>query len=128
MTVGEVKKIRIGDVAAMLGISGQTIRNWLKNDELKGLFSDSATPLHGKQHEFTADDVQLLNSIYAITNTGNYDWQSIANQLKTGWREGHLPMRAALVDVDSNSALGLVARLAQTEADLEFERRENKRL
>lgn len=128
MEVGDVKKTRIGDVAAMLGVSGQTIRNWLKNDELKGLFSEGANPLPGKQHEFTPDDVQLLNSIYSITNTGNYDWRSIAENLKSGWRESHLPTRAAIVDVDPQAALGLATRLAKTEADLEFERRENKRL
>lgn len=128
MEIGNVKKIRIGEVADMFGISTQTIRNWLKNDELKGLFSDGANPLPGKQHEFTPDDVQLLNSIYSITNTGNYDWRSIAENLRSGWRESHLPTRAAIVDVDSQSALGLVTRLAKAEADLEFERREKQRL
>lgn len=128
MEVGEPKKIRIGDVASMLNVSGQTIRNWLKNDELKGLFSDGASPLPGKQHEFTVEDVQLLNSIYSITNTGNYDWRSIAENLKSGWRERQLPTRAAMADVPNESALGLAIQLAKTEADLEFERREKKRL
>ena len=123
MDVGETKKVRIGDVAKMLGISGQTIRNWLKNDELKGLFSEGAMPLHGKQHEFTPEDVQLINSIYSITNTGNYDWRSIAENLRSGWRERNLPTRAVLDDVSSESALGLAIELATTKADLEAERR-----
>jgi DNA-binding transcriptional MerR regulator len=126
--ISKVKKIRIGEVADMFGITTQTIRNWLKNDELKGLFSEGANALHGKQHEFTPEDVQLLNSIHSITNTGNYDWRSIAENLKSGWRESHLPMRAAMVDFDSQSALGLAVRLAKAEADLEFERREKQRL
>ena len=128
MEISKVKKIRIGEVADMLGITTQTIRNWLKNDEIKVLFSDGAQPLHGKQHEFTPEDVQLINSIYSITNTGNYDWRSISENLRAGWRESHLPARAALVGVDSDSALGLMSQLIKAEGELEFERREKKRL
>ena len=126
MEVGETKKVRIGDVANMLHISGQTIRNWLKKEELKGLFSEGANPLHGKQHEFTPEDVQLINSIYSITNTGNYDWRSIAENLRSGWRERQLPTRAVLDDVSPASSLGLAIELATTKADLEAERRITK--
>jgi DNA-binding transcriptional MerR regulator len=123
MEVGEGKKTRIGEVADMFGISGQTIRNWLKNDELKGLFSPGATPPPGRQAEFTSEDIQLINSIWSITSSGNHDWRSIAENLKSGWREAYLPSRAAFTSSAPDSTLQLAAKLARAEADLDAERR-----
>lgn len=123
MEVGNVKKIRIGEVADMFGITTQTIRNWLKNEDLKPLFSPGATPPPGQQAEFTKEDVELLNSIWSITSSGNHDWRSIAENLKSGWREPYLPQRAAIAGVDSNAALQLATKLARAEQALEDERR-----
>lgn len=123
MKVEDVKKVRIGEVADTFGISTQTIRNWLKHDELKGLLSPGATPRSGQQAEFTPEDVQVINSIWSLTTSGNHDWRSIAENLKSGWREGYLPARAAIVGIETNSAVGLAVQLASTTEQLNAERK-----
>ena len=57
---------KIGDVAANLGVSLQTVRNWLKiGDEF---FSENATRSTGKR--FTPGDIQQLQRIQSLIADG----------------------------------------------------------
>lgn len=107
--------MRTGDIADMFGLTSQTIRDWVKRDELRDLFSPSAQAGKGKQAEFTEEDVTVLNSIFFMTSSGNHDWRSIAENLRSGWRHPQLPERAAFVAASTAPAVMLAARTLNAE-------------
>jgi hypothetical protein len=111
--------MKIGKVADLFGVTTETIRNWVKNPELREFFSVTAKGEGGsKFSDFSEDDVIVLTSIYTMTKGGNYDWRSIAENLRSGWRESRLPERAAAVAVENNAAMQLASRALVAESRL----------
>jgi DNA-binding transcriptional MerR regulator len=94
--------MRIGKVAQALGVDSKTVTNWTNRPELARFFSPSATDKRrGTDRDITEDDLYVLNTVRTLRATmsrRNTDWDSIAEQLATGYRDSQLPAAAATVD------------------------------
>lgn len=104
-----------GEVAVLFGVTPQTIRNWINRPELSVFFSESVRHVDRPraQSEFIAEDIELCNSIQTML-TQKANWDVIAEQLHSGWRDTNMPARLAIMENDPNKLtdLELVAKLA----------------
>jgi len=107
--------VKIGEVADQLGVTTQTIRNWVKRPALSSLFSPGAIGVPGNPADFTESDFILLNSVRVLMDREKGAWDKVEAQLVEGWRETLLPERAAAVAVSNNSAMQLAARAQSAE-------------
>ena len=110
--------MKIGEVADQLGVTTQTVRNWVKRAALSPLFSAGAIGAPGNPADFNESDFLLLNSIRALMDTEKGAWDKVEAQLVDGWREPLLPERAAAVAVNSQAAIQLAARAKSAEDQL----------
>ena len=107
--------MKIGEVADQLGVTTQTVRNWVKRPALSPLFSDGAKGIPGAPADFSESDFLLLNSIRAAMDSSKGNWSDVEAQIAGGWREPLLPERAAAVAVNSQAAMQLAARAQSAE-------------
>ena len=107
--------MKIGEVADQLGVTTQTIRNWVKRPALLPLFSPAASGAPGSPADFSDSDFLLLNSIRALMETSKGVWSEVEAQLVGGWREPLLPDRAAIVAVNNHAAMQLAGRAQSAE-------------
>lgn len=109
--------MKIGDVAAGFGVTRQTIRNWIKQEELAEFFSPQARRDTGKaQSELIGPDLEVCNSIYVMLRQKS-TWSEIASRLRSGWRDTNLPDRLALLappaDVEASMYLMTARAVAE---------------
>ncbi len=115
--------MKIGDVAAGFAVTRQTIRNWIKHEELSEFFTPQARRDTGKaQSELLGPDLEVCNSIHVMLRQ-KASWNEIAAKLRTGWRDTNLPDRLTLLapPADIESSLYLMTSRAvaeQKSADL----------
>ncbi|MEO8391504.1 MAG: MerR family transcriptional regulator, partial [Chloroflexota bacterium] len=102
--------VKIGEVADQLGVTTQTLRNWVKRPALSPLFSPGANGVPGNPADFTESDFILLNSVRVLMDRDKGAWDKVEALLVDGWRETLLPERAAVVAVNNNAAMQLAAR------------------
>ena len=102
--------MKIGEVADQLGVTTQTVRNWVKRPALSPLFSAGANGAPGNPADFNESDFILLNSIRVLMDREKGAWDTVESQLVDGWRETLLPERAAVVAANSVGAMQLAAR------------------
>lgn len=107
--------MKIGEVADQLGVTTQTIRNWVKRPTLSPLFSGGATGAPGSPADFNESDFLILNSIRALMEREKGVWENVESQIVGGWREPLLPERAAAVAVNSHAAIQLASRAQSAE-------------
>lgn len=107
--------MKIGEVADQLGVTTQTIRNWVKRPALSPLFSDGANGTPGNPADFNEFDVLLLNSIRALMDSTKGNWSETEAQIAGGWREPLMPERAAIVASSSLGGVQLASRAQSAE-------------
>lgn len=86
-----------GEVADMLGVKPQTIRNWVNNPILNEFFSPAARDKTRTRADFTQHDLYILNTINTLSRRGTA-WTVIAEQLHADALVTELPNRAAIVE------------------------------
>jgi DNA-binding transcriptional MerR regulator len=87
--------MRSGELSKLLGISDQTLLNWMSREELKPYLSPSALGEAGNSHRiYTENDVLVLNSVRSLRVNNVSDWAEIAKTLQTGWRDQEFPQNA----------------------------------
>lgn len=91
--------MRSGELAKLLGVADQTLLNWMKQPEIKALFSREALGEAGSvQRIYTDEDAVLLNTIRDLRANGINDWQEIAKLLADGMRQREFPKNALITD------------------------------
>ena len=91
--------MRSGELAKLLGVADQTLLNWMKQPEIKALFSREALGEAGSvQRIYTDEDAVLLNTIRDLRANGLNDWQEIAKLLADGMRQREFPKNALITD------------------------------
>jgi DNA-binding transcriptional MerR regulator len=85
-----------GEVADMLGVKAQTIRNWVNNPILNEFFSAAAKDKARTRADFSQRDLYILNTIHVMSRRGT-GWNVIAEQIRADALETALPDRAAIV-------------------------------
>ena len=91
--------MRSGELAKLLGVADQTLLNWMKEKEVKHLFSREALGSAGSvQRIYTEEDAIILNSIRELRSTGTNDWREIAKLLSDGFRILEFPKNALITD------------------------------
>lgn len=91
--------MRSGELAKLLGVADQTLINWMKQEEVKHLFSREALGEAGSiQRIYSEEDAIFLNSIRALRSKGTNDWQEIAKLLSDGFRDLEFPKNALITD------------------------------
>lgn len=108
--------LKPGRVAKALDIDPKTVTNWIDDPHFKEFFSPEARGEGVMQRVINDEDFKILNSIRTMKTSGNSDHRAIAENLRSGWREGKLPMSAATVDL-GRSALHETAKTAITAAE-----------
>jgi hypothetical protein len=85
--------MKTGKVAKALGIDLKTVTNWIQRNELKDFFSPGAKLESGKtQRDFDFNDQVLLNTIrYFRGEQGEKDWEKIASEIRSGYRQTEMP-------------------------------------
>jgi hypothetical protein len=86
--------------AKALAINQGTLKLWIDRPELATYFSASARR-EGFSRDLNDDDVIVANTIRSLragVGNNNVDWQQIADQLNSGYRDRSLPPEADHVD------------------------------
>jgi DNA-binding transcriptional MerR regulator len=84
--------MKTGDIAQALGVSDDTIRNWIKT------FGEFISTKRGIQHTITDEDFEVLAAI-AILRSDNVDTETIRQKLKDGYRVEKPSFTAAGLDL-----------------------------
>lgn len=112
--MSDKQTFRISEVGRMFKRSRHTIRNWIENDDLKEFFSPEARRDNDEaEARFTIEDVEVCNSIFVMLRQ-KATWRTIAENLRSGWRDTDLPEEAAFIRPapETPSHVETVARLA----------------
>lgn len=107
--------MKTGKAAALLEVDPTTIKNWI--ERFKEFFSSGALP-GNLQRELDHADLLVLNTIRALRESGEQDWEQIRAFLRTGEREQTLPVSGLTVDI-GETALAQLERTLTTSARLE---------
>lgn len=106
-------------VAARLGVSPSTIRNWAK--EFGHYLGSSANPGWGRARDFTESDIEILAAIAWAANQG-MNYQQIDNFIGTGaYLAENIPVPEPVVETESQALLAVERYKALARA-LESER------
>jgi hypothetical protein len=95
-----MKTYKPGDIATALGVSISSIRNWTDQPEFQEFLSNLAkrdgSYTNAKQREYIQQDLFVMNTI-ARQKTRFNTWDDVAEYLREGNLDTHLPPSAALV-------------------------------
>lgn len=87
--------MKSGELATLLQVTTETIRQWIINPQFEQFFSPGAKAEHGGVHRiFNQDDVLVLNTIRHLRTNGVTDWYEIAQRLEQGERHQKFPPNA----------------------------------
>jgi DNA-binding transcriptional MerR regulator len=91
--------MKTGELAKLLGVSDQTLINWMSRPEIKPFMSEAALGEGGNtQRIYTESDVLVLNTVRMLRTVGSQDWNEIQKELEQGRREQEFPQNAIITD------------------------------
>lgn len=105
---------RISEVGRIFNRSRQTIGSWVAHEELAEFFSPYARRENdAAESRFTIEDIEVCNSIFVMLKQ-KATWHTIAENLRSGWRDTDLPETAAHIRpaLQTPTHTELTARLA----------------
>lgn len=108
--------MKTGKVAALLGLDPNTVKNWITR--LPEFFTPAARGEGTLQRDIDHSDLLALNTIRALRDEGELDWNKIRDVLRTSEREQSLPFSGASVDT-GETAIAQVERMLSTTVNLE---------
>lgn len=108
--------MKTGKVAALLSVDPGTIKNWIVR--LPEFFTPAARGDGTLHRDIEHTDLLALNTIRALRDDGEVDWNKIRDTLRTGFRDDKLPFTGVTVDT-GESALQQVERALTTTVNLE---------
>ncbi len=91
--------MRTGELAKTLGVSDQTLINWMSRPEISKFMSESALAQGGNtQRIYLESDVLILNTVRMMRAKGVDNWDEIRDLLDSGYREQEYPQNAIVTD------------------------------
>ncbi len=108
--------MKTGKVASLLGLDPTTVKNWITR--LPEFFTPAARGEGTLQRDIDHSDLLALNTIRALRDEGELDWNKIRDVLRTSEREQSLPFSGASVDT-GETAIAQVERMLSTTVNLE---------
>lgn len=92
--------MRSGELAKLLGVSDQTLLNWMKEPGVHKHLSPEALGKAGNvQRIFLESDVLVMNTIRTLRANGTSSWDEIGRILDTDHREREFPQNAMATDM-----------------------------
>lgn len=87
--------MRSGELAKILGVSDQTLLNWMKEEGIQKHLSAEALGKAGNvQRIFLESDVLVMNTVRTLRARGTTSWDEIGRVLDTDHREREFPQNA----------------------------------
>ena len=91
--------MKSGELAAALGVTPDTVKNWAKHPVLEKFFSEGAKGEDGSfQRTFNESDVLVISTIHHLRTGGTTDWEEIAQRIEDGVRHQEFPQNAIAAD------------------------------
>jgi DNA-binding transcriptional MerR regulator len=91
--------MKSGELAAALGITPDTVKNWAKHPALEKFFSEGAKGEDGSfQRTFNESDVLVIATIHHLRTSGTTEWDEIAQHIEDGVRYQEFPQNAIAAD------------------------------
>lgn len=109
--------------ARALDVNDRTLKLWIGRPELARFFSEQARR-DGSGRDLSEQDIIVANTIRYLregVGNNNVDWDGIADQLATGYRNEQLPATADTVTSDQSVAV-IVAQQQQRVTAIQTER------
>jgi DNA-binding transcriptional MerR regulator len=92
--------MKTGELAKILGVSDQTLLNWMSRSEISPFMSEAALAQGGStQRLYLESDVLVLNTIRMMRAKGVDNWDEIRDFLESGQREQEFPQNAIVTDM-----------------------------
>jgi len=110
--------MKIGETATLLGVSDNTVRNWVS--EFEDFFSPNARKERGRQRTFTEADVLVLATIATLRNDA-LEFSEIQKRLNAGFRVEHPGVANFGVDTRMVPTAAVEQLIDATELRIELE-------